>query len=93
MINEDTLMLYEIIEKNKPKAYSEAVDQIVEMINKNREKSEKKAESRQRNKEKKGLLQRKDTAELERDSRAEKKKAGVVAQGKKLEKQGTVFCY
>lgn len=88
--------MYEIIEKNKPKAYSEVIDQIIEMINKNREKSEKKQESRLKNKEKKGLLVRKDTAEMDREkkkkkqepSRVEKKQAAVEMNGKVLKRQG-----
>ena len=49
-------MIYETIEKNKPKVYSDTVDQICTMINKHKEKSEKKEAGRQRNKEKKVVV-------------------------------------
>lgn len=67
-VNEDCLLVYETIEKNKPKVYSDTIDQICSIINKHKEKSEKKEISRQRGKENRGVdktpLVRKDTLEL-----------------------------
>lgn len=40
-VNEDCLLVYETIEKNKPKVYSDTIDQICSIINKHKEKSEK----------------------------------------------------
>lgn len=79
------MLVYEIISNNKPKQYTEVVDQICETINKNRQKADKKEASRQLNKEKRGLLVRKDTAELEED-RIIEKKFGSNKSGKLLRK-------
>ena len=54
-INENCLVIYEIIEKNKPRLYSDTVDQICKIINKHKEKAEKKELSRQKGRDKRAL--------------------------------------
>ena len=67
-VNENCLLVYETIEKNKPRVYSDAIDQICVIINKNKEKAEKKEQSRQRGRENRTVdktpLVRKDTLEI-----------------------------
>lgn len=92
-VKEDVLVLYEMIEKNRPKLYLDAVDRIVEHINKHREKADKKEASRQRGKEKRGLLVRKDSFEMEKERLEEEtsKPEKVKSKGKVLESIGNLI--
>lgn len=87
-INENCLFIYETIEKNKPKVYVDAIDQICSIINKNKEKSEKKELSRQKGKEKRGVglvdktpIVRKDTLEIAEEkmfAKAKLRRQGIL---------------